>query len=70
MKNAGNELDDEDLAAYMKQSGLGTPAARAAIIERLLPIWLCRTEQKEAVADCQGQSTDSRNPSQLLRILL
>lgn len=36
MKNAGQELDDEDLAAYMKQSGLGTPATRAAIIERLL----------------------------------
>ncbi|HEY9772370.1 MAG TPA: DNA topoisomerase 3 [Planktothrix sp.] len=36
MKNAGRELDDEDLAAYMKQNGLGTPATRAAIIERLL----------------------------------
>jgi DNA topoisomerase-3 len=36
MKNAGKELDDEDLAAYMKQSGLGTPATRAQIIERLL----------------------------------
>lgn len=36
MKNAGQELDDEDLAAYMKQSGLGTPATRAAIIERLI----------------------------------
>lgn len=29
MKNAGQELDDEDLASYMKQSGLGTPAPRA-----------------------------------------
>jgi len=36
MKNAGKELDDEDLAAYMKQSGLGTAATRAQIIERLL----------------------------------
>lgn len=36
MKNAGQELDDEDLAVYMKQRGLGTPATRAAIIERLL----------------------------------
>lgn len=36
MKNAGQELDDEDLASYMKQSGLGTPATRAAIIERLV----------------------------------
>jgi DNA topoisomerase-3 len=36
MKNAGKELDDEDLAAYMKQSGLGTAATRAQVIERLL----------------------------------
>ena len=36
MKNAGQEIDDEDLASYMKQSGLGTPATRAAIIERLI----------------------------------
>lgn len=36
MKNAGQDIDDEDLAAYMKQRGLGTPATRAAIIERLL----------------------------------
>lgn len=36
MKHAGKELDDEDLAAYMKQSGLGTAATRAQIIERLL----------------------------------
>lgn len=36
MKNAGRDLDDEDLASYMKQRGLGTPATRAAIIERLL----------------------------------
>jgi len=35
MKTAGRELDDEDLAAYMKRSGLGPPATRAAIIERL-----------------------------------
>src|SRR4030095_7124042 len=35
-KNAGRGLDDDDLAAYMKQSGLGTPATRAQIIERLL----------------------------------
>ncbi|MBX9720624.1 MAG: topoisomerase C-terminal repeat-containing protein, partial [Candidatus Obscuribacterales bacterium] len=36
MKNAGKELDDDDLASYMAQSGLGTPATRAAIIERLV----------------------------------
>jgi DNA topoisomerase-3 len=38
MKNAGQEIDDEDLAAYMKQTGLGTPATRSAIIEKLIAV--------------------------------
>ncbi len=29
MKNAGQEIDDEGLAASMKQKGLGTPATYA-----------------------------------------
>ncbi len=57
MKNAGQELDDEDLASYMKQKGLGTPATRAAIIERLLASnyiernkkWLVPTEKGRAL---------------------
>jgi DNA topoisomerase-3 len=57
MKNAGQELDDEDLAVYMKQRGLGTPATRAAIIERLLRSgyverrkkWLLPTEKGKAL---------------------
>lgn len=38
MENAGRELDDEKLREQMKGSGLGTPATRAAIIERLLQV--------------------------------
>jgi DNA topoisomerase-3 len=38
MASAGRLLDDSELAAAMKESGLGTPATRAAIIERLLAI--------------------------------
>lgn len=36
MQGAGRELDDEELRGAMKDSGLGTPATRAAIIETLL----------------------------------
>ena len=36
MKNANQNIDDEDLASYMKQNGLGTPATRSLIIERLI----------------------------------
>ncbi len=36
METAGKKLDDKELAHAMKESGLGTPATRAAIIETLL----------------------------------
>jgi DNA topoisomerase-3 len=36
MEAAGKAIDDEALRAAMKESGLGTPATRAAIIETLL----------------------------------
>ncbi|HJV45353.1 MAG TPA: DNA topoisomerase 3 [Bacillota bacterium] len=35
MENAGKRIGDEDLREVMKDSGLGTPATRAGIIERL-----------------------------------
>jgi len=36
METAGKTLDDEQLSDAMRESGLGTPATRAAIIETLL----------------------------------
>ncbi|MFY0563415.1 DNA topoisomerase 3 [Archangium lansingense] len=36
MESAGRALDDKELADAMRESGLGTPATRAAIIETLL----------------------------------
>lgn len=36
MENSGKFVEDEELAEAMKDSGLGTPATRAAIIEKLI----------------------------------
>ena len=36
METAGRQLEDKELSAAMKESGLGTPATRADIIETLL----------------------------------
>jgi len=36
MEHSGKLVDDEELAEAMKERGLGTPATRAAIIEKLL----------------------------------
>ncbi len=55
MKNAGQEIDDEDLASYMKQSGLGTPATRAAIIEKLLQTGYVERQKKALVPTEKGK---------------
>jgi DNA topoisomerase-3 len=36
MENAGQQVEDEDLAAVLHEKGLGTPATRADIIENLI----------------------------------
>jgi DNA topoisomerase-3 len=54
MKNAGRDLDDEDLASYMKQKGIGTPATRAAIIERLLQTGYIERAKKALVPTGKG----------------
>jgi len=56
MKYAGKELDDEDLAAYMKQSGLGTAATRAQIIERLLKTAYVVRNKKNLLPTEKGKS--------------
>jgi len=38
MENAGRFVDDETLKEQLKASGLGTPATRAAVIERLIQV--------------------------------
>lgn len=43
MENAGRYVDDESLKEHLKESGFGTPATRAGIIERLIQVeYICR----------------------------
>lgn len=56
MKTAGRQIDDEDLAAYMRQSGLGTPATRAAIIERLLQSEYITRSKKSLLPTAKGKA--------------
>jgi len=46
METAGKELEDEELVRQMKGSGIGTPATRAAIIERLLKVGYAQRKGK------------------------
>ena len=65
MKNAGQDLDDEDLASYMKQKGLGTPATRAAIIERLLQTGYIERNKKSLLPTAKGKALIDRIHSDL-----
>jgi DNA topoisomerase-3 len=56
MRNAGQEIKDEDLAAYMKQSGLGTPATRAAIIEKLIAVRYIERRKKTLLPTEKGKA--------------
>ena len=54
METAGKELEDEELVKQMKGSGIGTPATRAAIIERLLQVGYVQRKGKTLQATDKG----------------
>ena len=54
MENAGRLVEDEDLQQAMKKSGLGTPATRAATIERLIQVGYVRRNQKTLAVTPKG----------------
>ena len=54
MEHAGRELEDEELQKQMKGSGIGTPATRAAIIERLMHVGYAQRRGKTISATDKG----------------
>ncbi|ASU35332.1 DNA topoisomerase 3 [Mucilaginibacter xinganensis] len=56
LETAGKEIDDEELRYAMKESGLGTPATRAAIIETLIKRDYILREKKNLVPTATGLS--------------
>ena len=56
MKHAGRDIDDDALAAAMKSSGLGTPATRAEIIEKLLRTGYIERQRKQLRGTDKGKA--------------
>ncbi|HEY7953624.1 MAG TPA: DNA topoisomerase 3 [Solirubrobacteraceae bacterium] len=54
METAGKLVDDEELREAMKDSGIGTPATRAAIIERLIAVGYVERDGRSLVATEKG----------------
>lgn len=65
METAGKELEDEELVRQMKGSGIGTPATRAAIIERLLKVGYAQRKGKTLQATDKGVLLISLVPGEL-----
>jgi DNA topoisomerase-3 len=54
METAGKLVDEEELREAMKDSGIGTPATRAAIIERLLQVAYIERDGRALVVTEKG----------------
>jgi DNA topoisomerase-3 len=54
METAGKLVDDEELREAMKESGIGTPATRAAIIERLLQVGYIERDGRALIVTEKG----------------
>jgi DNA topoisomerase-3 len=54
METAGKFVDEEELREALKESGIGTPATRAAIIERLIEVGYVERDGRALVATEKG----------------
>jgi len=54
METAGKLVDDDELREQMKETGIGTPATRAAIIERLISVAYVERDGRALVATDKG----------------
>ena len=54
METAGKLVDDEEMREAMKESGIGTPATRASIIERLIDVGYVERDGRSLVATEKG----------------
>ena len=65
MENAGRFVEDEALKEQMKDSGLGTPATRAAIIERLLTVGYIVRKGKTLIPSQKGRKLIEVVPNEM-----
>lgn len=65
MENAGRFVEDENLKEQLKESGLGTPATRASIIERLINVSYIERKGKSLIPTEKGLNLISVIPKEL-----
>lgn len=65
MEHAGRMVEDETLREQMKEGGLGTPATRAAMIERLIQVGYIYRKGKSLLPTEKGKNLIAIVPEQL-----
>ena len=65
MEHAGRDIEDEALRESMKGAGLGTPATRAAIIERLLQVGYAQRRGRAINATDKGMQLIAIAPDEI-----
>lgn len=65
MENAGKMVEDEELKEKLKESGIGTPATRAAIIERLISVGYVIRQGKNLIPTEKGENLIAIVPEEL-----
>lgn len=65
MENAGRFVEDESIKEQLKESGLGTPATRASMIERLLAVGYIKRKGKALIPTEKGMKLIEVVPEEL-----
>ncbi|MDO4356091.1 MAG: DNA topoisomerase 3 [Clostridia bacterium] len=65
MEHAGRQIEDEALREQLRESGLGTPATRAAIIERLIQVGYVQRRGKQLISTEKGRRLISVVPVEI-----
>lgn len=65
MENIDRRIEDKELSEYVSERGLGTPATRAAIIERIIRVGYVERKGKQLVATDKAKTVISLLPDEV-----
>lgn len=70
MENIDRRIEDKELSEYVSERGLGTPATRAAIIERIIKVGYIERKGKQLVSTDKGKKVISLLPDEVKSVEL
>ena len=68
MENIDHRIEDKELSEYVSERGLGTPATRAAIIERIIKVGFVERKGKTLVSTDKGKTVIALLPDEVKSI--